>query len=266
MTWMVARGASSIVAAVVLAGVAGADPTPKPVNMKPHSDKLVVLKDADGGVYVVMNERDDPHVFYGTGAGKVIYDQVLEGSRGRDGVAWSISVHAPRVEYPFMAQIGYRKDGTFYRACGNKLTSELTQLTGDKATEVIDKWKFLTTSVVRMPYLLARDDRGVYYYVDVLRPIYGGTGHRVFVGKKGALKQMTLTDVVTDSAGDVFSTKTGDLRLVRTFSEDKEQKTAQWIRGEKKRELIYLDIYMNQSLIYRELGLYKIPQTICSNI
>jgi len=250
---------------VVLAGVASADPAPKPINMKPHADKLVVLKDAEGGVYVVMNERDDPHIFYGRG--KVLYDQVLEGGRGRDGDAWNISVTAPRVEYPFMGQIGYRKDGTFYRACGNKFISELTQLTGDKANEIIEKWQFLTTSMIRRPYLLARDNRGVYYYVDVLRPVYGGSGHRVFVGKKGALKQLALTDVATDSAGDVFSTKSGDLRLVRTYGADnRESITTQWIRGEKTSDLIYLDLYMNQPLIYRDLGLYKIPGTICGDI
>ena len=229
----------------------------------------MLFKDADGGIYVVFNERGkEQRIFYGTGRDKNLYDQILEGGGGRNGDAWHVSVAAPRASYPFMGAVGRREDGTFFRSCGGSDTItevQLTQITGDKAKEILDKWKFLTTSMIRKSYLLARDDRGVYYYVDMLRPIYGGSGHRVFVGKKGALKQLALTDVTSDSAGDVFSTKTGDLRLVHT-REGSDKPAAQWIRGEKKSDLIYLDLYMNQPVIYRDLGIYKIPGTICGNI
>lgn len=261
------RGALLIV--VGLAGVATADPTPKPVDIKPFKDKLVVLKDADGGVYAVTYEKgEDPHIFYGTSA-KVLHEQLLEGSSSRNGdVAWSVAVQAPRAAYPFMGHVERKPDGSYQRTCGDTLIVPLTELTGDKAKAVLDKAQFLTTTMIRKPYLLARDDRGIYYYVDVLRPIYGGAGHRVLVGKKGALKQMALTDVTSDSAGDVFATKSGDLRLVRTLDEqaNETKATAQWIRGEKRTELIYLDVYMNQPLIWRDFGIYKIPGTICGNI
>ncbi|MDQ3334079.1 MAG: hypothetical protein M4D80_02880 [Myxococcota bacterium] len=267
---MVAR--ACVAAALLWATVsfARADPAPKPVDIKDMKEKLLVFKDAEGGIYVVFNEKQmDKRVFYGTVRDKVLYDQILEGGGGTDGNAWYVSVSAPRTTYPFMGSVGRRKDDTFFRSCGggSKATdADLTQITGDKAKEILEKYKFLTTPIIRKPYLLARDDRGVYYYVDVLRNIYGGSGHRVFVGKKGALKQMALTDVTSDSAGDVFSTKTGDLRLVHTVVEGKAKPTAQWIRGEKRSDLIYLDLYMNQPLIYRDLGLYKIPGTICGNI
>ena len=253
---------------MVLVGVASADQKPKPVDIKPFRDKLVVLKDADGGIYVVANERGgEPHIFYGTA--KVLHQVLLEGSSGREGDAWSISIKAPRTEYPFIASIDRKKDGTYRRSCGNKgPVAELTEITGDKAKEILDKSQFLTTQLIRRPHLLARDDKGVYYYVDVLRDQYGGNGHRVFVGKKGALKQMPLTDVVVDTAGEVYSTKSGDLRLV-TNNESPSgapKPTAQWIRGERKAELVYLDVYMNQPLIYRELGIYKIAGTLCGNL
>ena len=265
---MVAR--ACCVTALLWATLASADPTPKAVDIKDMKEKMLLLKDADGGIYVVFNEKGfDKRVFYGTGRDKNLYDQVLDGGGGADGDSWHVSVAAPRASYPFMGSIGRRKDATFFRTCGgggDVLDAELTQITGDKAKEILDKWKFLTTSMIRRPYLLARDDRGVYYYVDVLRPVYGGGGHRVYVGKKGAMKQMALTDVTSDSAGDIFATKTGDLRLVKTIADGKDKPTAQWIRGEKKSDLIYLDIYMNQPVIFRDLGLYKIPGTICGNI
>src|SRR5512139_2447758 len=184
---MVSRGASSVVVVAALVGLASADPAPKPVDTKAYKDKLIVLKDADGGVYVVVSDKTtETHVFYGTNT-KVVYDQILEGGRSRNGDAWSISVSAPRAEYPYMAQIGRRQDGSYYRSCGQKVSdAELTEVTGDKAKEILDKAQFMSTTMLRVPYLLARDDRGVYYYVDVLRKVYGGSGHRVFVGKKGA--------------------------------------------------------------------------------
>jgi len=77
----------------------------------------------------------------------------------------------------------------------------------------------MTSAIVRVPHVFARDDAGVYYYVDRIAKVYGGKGFRVFVGKKGAMKQLALTDVASDSEGDVFSTKTGDLRLVRNHTE-----------------------------------------------
>jgi hypothetical protein len=260
------RGALLIV--VGFASIASAEPVPKPVDIKPYKNKLVVLKDADGGVYAVTNEKgEDPHIFYGANA-KVLYEQLPEGSSSRNGdVAWSVAVMAPRTPYPFIGQIERKEDGSYRRACG-EVYAELTELTGDKAKEILGKAQFLTTTLIRRPYLLARDDRGVYYYVDELRQMYGGAGHRVFVGKKGALKQMALTDVTSDSAGEVFSTKSGDLRLVHSF-DDKENRgkpSAQWIRGEKKTDLINLDPYMNQPLIWRDFGIYKIPGSICGNI
>lgn len=249
-------------AAVAHAG----DPTPKAVDIKAYKDKLAVVKDADGGIYVFINEAGERHVFFGMARDKKLYEQMLEGG-GRNGKAWTMSVQAPRASYPFMGSFGMREDGTFYLTCGSAdvLDRELTLVTGDKAKEIIEKWSFLTTASIRRPYLLARDDRGVYYYVDMLREIYGGAGHRVYVGKKGALKQMALTDVTSDSGGDVFSTKTGDLRLVKTTPEN-EKPTAEWIRGEKKSALIYLDTYMNQPLIFKELGIYKIPNMVCGNL
>lgn len=250
---------------MALAAAALAEPKPKRVDIQPFRDKLLVFADADGGTYAVLNEKDSRRIFYGTTA-KVLHEVVLEGGASRDGDAWSISIIAPTTEYPFIATIERKKDGTYLRSCGPKGESfALTELTGDKAKAVVDKASFLTTQYIRRPHLLARDDKGVYYYVDVLRDQYGGNGHRVFVGKKGAMKQVPLTDIASDTGGEVFSTKSGDLRLVSNTPTDATKKTAQWIRGERRSELVYLDPYMNQPLIYRDLGIYKLTGTLCGS-
>jgi hypothetical protein len=133
----------------------------------------------------------------------------------------------------------------------------------DKAKPILDKAQFMSTAFIRRPHLLARDDSGVYYYVDVIRKEYGGKGYRVFVGKKGAMKQRPLTDIATDSAGDVFATKTGDLRMVKDNTEGKQ--TITWVKGEKRIQLSFLDTDVNSQLIFKDLGVYSFTGSICEN-
>jgi hypothetical protein len=163
-----------------------------------------------------------------------------------------------------LGDLTHKKDGTYQKACRGKDDAVLTELSGDKAKAILDKTAFLTSAIIRVPHLLARDDSGVYYYVDRLAKIYGGKGYRVFVGKKGAMKQMPLTDVASDSAGDVFSTKSGDLRLVRNSESNKE--TTTWVKGEKRTELVFLDTDVNSVVIFKDLGIYTFLGTWCDNI
>jgi len=242
------------------------DPKPTPVDVKALKDKLQVFQDKTGGTYVVYAPADsnsgDPKVFYGTG--KQLYEQINVG-RSRNGDAWSLDTWAPRLAEIRPAAIMKKEDGTFMRWCDGKDDAVLSEITGDKAKAIIDKYQLLSPALVRRPHLFARDDSGVYYYVDRLDMAHGGKGYRVFVGKKGAMKQLSLTDVASDSAGDVFSTKTGDLRLVKTTDGDTKPST-KWVKGEKKTDLINLDLDVNSPLIFKDLGIYKFTGTLCDNI
>lgn len=106
----------------------------------------------------------------------------------------------------------------------------------------------------REPYLLARDNKGIYYYVDKLKDEYGGRHFQVFIGRRGQQKLSKLTGVVNDSKGTMFSTPSGDLRLVVDTSG---RKVATWIRGKQApKKLTMIDPNKNQVLIYDELGAY----------
>lgn len=106
----------------------------------------------------------------------------------------------------------------------------------------------------REPYLLARDNKGIYYYVDKLKEEYGGRHFQVFIGRRGQQKLSKLTGVVNDSKGTMFSTPSGDLRLVVDTSG---RKVATWIRGKQApKKLTMIDPNKNQVLIYDELGAY----------
>jgi hypothetical protein len=257
--WIVAISLTAAVAAVAVA-----DPKPSPVDIKPFRAELLVFKDAAGGTYVVRQAQSESRLFYGTG--KTLYEQVIVG-RSRNGDAWSINTWAPRIPQMRPAYFERKQDGTFQKSCDGKDDSILTQLTGDKAKAVLDSSQLMTEALVRRPHLLARDDAGVYYYVDRLANAYGGKGFRVFVGKKGAMKQLALTDVASDSVGEVFSTKTGDLRLTTQNTEaDRAPHKALWIKGEKRIELMSLDLDVNSPVIFTELGIYKFIGTLCENV
>jgi hypothetical protein len=247
---------------VATAATVAAEPAPKPVDIKALKAKAIVLADARGGTYVVFRGGgDDPKLFYGPSA-KAVYEQIIIGSSS-SGDDFDFSTFAPRLPGVRYGNFAY-KDKTYSKSCDGKDDAVLTELTGDKAKAVLDKTAFLTMGTVHVAHLLARDDSGVYYYVDRFAKAYGGKGYRVFVGKKGAMKAMPLSDVASDSAGDVFSTKTGDLRFVHTKEDDK--MTLTWVRGEKRTTLIKLDTDVNSPLIFKDLGVYGFMGTLCENI
>jgi len=248
---------------VATASAAAAEPAPKPVDIKALKPKATVLQDAQGGTYVVFRD-DEAKVFYGPSA-KAVHEQYIVGSSSDGEGGWEYNTWAPRVaEGSHLGSIEHKKDGTFQKSCRGKDDAVLTELGGDKAKAILDKTAFLTSAIIHVPHLLARDDSGVYYYVDRIAKVYGGKGYRVFVGRKGAMKQMPLTDVASDSAGDVFSTKSGDLRLVRNSENNKETMT--WVKGERRTELVFLDTDVNSAVIFKDLGIYTFLGTPCDNV
>ena len=259
---MQARGWIIGVALFGLVSTAAAEPAPKPVDVKVMKAQGVVLQDAQGGVYVVFR-GDDAKVFYGPNT-KAVYEQVIVGSSSDGEGRWEFNTWAPRKPGNGLASLEHKKDGSFHKSCGDKDDTGLTELTGEKAHAVLDRTPFLSMGIVRVPHLLARDDSGVYYYVDRIAKVYGGKGYRVFVGRKGAMKQMPLVDVASDSAGDVFSTRSGDLRLVHNSEDSKEKMT--WVKGGKRTELVFLDTEVNSVVVFKDLGLYGFLGTLCDDV
>ena len=220
-----------------------------PVSIDADKEKLVVLR-TDGGHFVVIepfNTRSD-HFYFGDG--KNMYRQrTFSGSQ--DGtVKFSRSYWAPRVASN--ASIDF-KDGAWNLECADRKTP-LSEVTGDDAAKVLDKGKYHTELWKRQAYHLSRDDHGRYYYVDRLRDEHGGKGYRLFIGMKGKMPLTKLTNIVSDSEGDIFSTKKGDLRFI---IDNGESKDVTWLKGKTKTVLRPVPLYKNIILIYDELGVYE---------
>ncbi|MEO6774099.1 MAG: hypothetical protein ABI467_13960 [Kofleriaceae bacterium] len=256
---MRARAAISVLCLTCAVAVAGGDPKPTAVDIKPIKDHLLAFEDPQGGTYVVL-PGSTPRVFFAAN-GKQAYEQIIV-TRSANGDAWSIGTWAPRISGMSPASIQRNEDGTFERWCGNVAHAKLEAVPADRAKLVIGKLQFLSSGITRRAHLLARDDAGVYYYVDEVAKAYGGQGYRVFVGKKGAMKQLPLTDVARDTGGEVYATKSGDVRFVIDGSDPKKDQ-ASWIKGAKKVPLTILDPDANSRIIWAELGVYSFLGTPC---
>jgi hypothetical protein len=256
--------------ALLLVGVAHAGPPKlKTIDVKPVADKLAVYKDEVGNYYVSpqarafeKSEEAGKWVFYGDG--KTMYRQRIIGSSSDDkGLAWSL--WSPRARDVTAASLTLQTNN-MYIACrassqvdGNGHRA-LTQLTADEAATFLKSAKFYPELHTRGAHFLARDDDARYYYVDALRDEHGGNGFRVFVGMKGAMKQLPISNMARDSAGEIFATKSGQLKFVNGKTE-----SAFWIKGGKKIELTVVPVFENRYVIYRDLGIYGSLGVVCDD-
>lgn len=269
---MRARALLPVASVAALLGPARADskdPKPAAVDIKPLRDKLAVFEDEHGDTYIAYlpDSVSDARLFFAAANSKAAYEQVIV-TRSADGStgAWDLGMWAPRQSSVSPASIRRDAAGKYIRSCNRNdrevLELQLKQLGADRAKGVIDKLEFRASAIVHRVQLFARDDSGVYYYVDRLAKDFGGKGYRVFSGKKGAMKELPLTDVAMDTAGEVYSTKSGDVRFVKEQQGGK----AFWIKGEKRTELSLLDEYANSHLIWSELGIYNFLGTMCDEL
>lgn len=129
------------------------------------------------------------------------------------------------------------------------------ELNAEESDKFLDSAEFGEPIWKRREVALARDNDGVYYYVDRASPHYGGKDYRVYRGLRGQMVQTKLYDIVDDAKGKVFSTDKGNLRLILT---PKETGEAFWLQGKKREALTVISEFEPgyRRLIYRELGIY----------
>ncbi len=253
-----------LIALLCVSAVAAADPKkPAPIDVSKMVDGLDVFKDDIGNYYVSpragLDWKDaEQWVFFGDG--KTMYQQRVVGSSITSGQHYQWNGWAPRAKGLTTAEIDLNA-GKLAVSCRVKEGKHpLTQLNADEAKTLLARAKFYPPLWQRQAHLLARDDDAVYYYVDALREEYGGNGFRLFVGPKGAMKEVPLVNTATDTAGEIYATKSGQLKLITN-----QNGGAYWVKGGKKTELTVVDVYANRYLIYRDLGIYGTLGAVCDD-
>jgi hypothetical protein len=231
-------------------------PAAEPLDATPFRDKLIVVTDGKGHYIASPPDLADDTLrgllFY-SADGKSFYQQRVPGFGSSGPGTFSFTFWEPRVVDGWRRSFD-RKQDVFTLQCDQRETKLKLMPPADTKTLLAaaqffkPRWKYRA-------YALARDDAGRYYYVDVPREPEGSKAFRLYMGKKNELKPLKMTNVVSDSKGDIFATKSGELRLVIPKDASGEREPI-WIKGKKKTPLTWVPIEDNGNLIYVELGVY----------
>jgi hypothetical protein len=217
------------------------------VDITAVRDKLVILHDGKQHYVAVVPFGDtSEHLYYGDG--KRFYAQRVSGGGRKGDTEWSRTFWEPRVDAGWKGSIDFR-DGKYRVQCGSQAT-EFSPLPADERAAMLKAAAFAKPLWLHQAYALVRDNKGTYYFVDRLREPENSKAFRLFVGPRGSLKLMKMTNVVSDSQGDIFSTKKGELRLVL------DRQNPIWAAGKAETALVKLPLDENVVLIYTDLGVY----------
>ena len=218
------------------------------VDISAVKDKLQVLTDGKQH-YIVVDPAGDiyQHLYYGDG--RKFYGLRVSGGGRQGNEAWNRVFWEPRVGALWQGGLAMERGGTYKVQCG-KRTTEVKPLEGADRDKLLAEAKFYGPLWKYRAYALARDHKGTYYYVDRPREPENNKAFRLYAGPRGSMKPLKMTNVVSDSQGDIFTTKRGELRLVL----DKNRSV--WFAGKKETELVSLPIEDNHIMIYTDLGVY----------
>jgi hypothetical protein len=247
-----------------------AAPKAPPVNDEPAKyetpadlkDRLQLLSDGKGH-YIALDPKGGYHGPFFYGDGKSMYLLRSPGG-GASGNEFSVSMWDPRVDW---AANGYAtftyRDEKYSVLCPPK-TTQLAVVPAAEAKKLVEGTTLFQPRWQRRPHRLARDDNGIYYFVDCARDDSSGScsrDWRLYTGLRGQLKLQQMTNIVSDSVGQIFSTKGGELRLVLNEEGDKtndgvKDKTLKWVNGKSVTQLVNVPIDDNARMIYTGLGVY----------
>jgi hypothetical protein len=254
------RNVMTMAAALVLAAapLAGAPPAQAKeaelptdlVNITAVRSKMKLVTDGAGHYMAfVPFGRDDLEELMFWGDGKHFW-QIRRIGYGAEGdIRFDVTFWEPRVAERWKASFEF-KDKKYNVRCDDRVT-DLKLVDEEEARKILDGGTFHKPRWRHQSYALARDEMGTYYFVDQEREPAGNKNFRVFIGQKGAMKPAKMKNIVSDSEGDIFITKNGQLRLILDKNE------SSWTKGKKTTKLLVLPIEQNVPMIYNELGQYS---------
>lgn len=254
---------------------AGRKPLPKKIDISKIRDKMLVLHDKKSHYFVVPNLLDNDVmrsrlrimgrlalrdvVFYGDG--KRMFLQRTP-SKGRNPPKFTITFFDPRARQPSNSVLVFRPPENGGRTSPATSARRRSSSSTVRRARLLTKASFHRTFWRRTPHLLARDEDGVYFYVD-RRKVYTSDGivmkgvdlkdFRIWVGRRGRMKRLKLNDVIVDPAGQIFVTKRGRLRV------EAKKKQYTWEVGAKRAKLTRVKLTAFNGglmLLYRQLGPY----------
>jgi hypothetical protein len=230
------------------AAEAKADEAPA-VDVTAVRDKLQVLGDGHGHFVALIpfaNREEREHAYYGDGKRFHAMRVVTSFTNGHE--AFSFTFWDPRFRRGVESELRFQ-EGRYAVTCGEHETT-MTALPAEEARKLVAEASFFGPLWRWKAYALARDEQGTYYYVDRQREPADSRNFRLFSGTRGKLKRLEMTNVVSDSVGEIFVTKAGKFWLIFGKQE------SFWIRGKNRKGLTNVPVEDNAALIFDEVGAY----------
>ena len=244
-------GASAFAGLVLTAAAAGYAET-EDVAANPSladiKEQLVVLGTPGGRYLALVPELESRHVYYGER--RALHRQKVLLSATDEDDNFSVLIWAPD-------QVGGAAvelvDDQWQLRCGNRITP-LSPIADPERALLLKTARFAEPRLDREPYALARNQRGEYFYVDRDLGSRRAGSFRVYAGRLGKVRRLKLAWLVSDSEGDVFATRRGQLRITTGAAGERR---IEWRRGKSSEALLAVPITRNPYLIYKELGVYQ---------
>lgn len=145
--------------------------------------------------------------------------------------------------------IGMEGEDACLLKCGER-EIPLEKLEGEEKRAFLAEAEWQPIPNPREPYALARDKRGIYYYVDRGATSDTAKDFRLYVGRQGRLRLQRMKDIVSDSEGEIFASARGRLKLFLGKEE------AEWLSRGRRTPLQRVAVSENLPLIYGRLGVY----------
>jgi hypothetical protein len=226
--------------------------TPSSVDASDFRDDLVVLKASGGHFLVTSIEETRDRSFWGTKSTvHALSGRGGGGVKNADGKYTSVQASFTDTKSGSDSYISLDwKDDTWSLRCGDT-PIELTPLSGEPRARFLDGVEFKTRYWEREPIMLARDEYGVYYYVDKNKTDKSPESYHIYTGWMGNMVKSPLVLVAQDYEGIIFSTRSGDRRLIV------DSEVTHWIEDEESKKLRVLSVHANHDFIYSRLGIYS---------
>jgi hypothetical protein len=218
-------------------------------------ERLVGYADPAGHLIVTVPFTGMEAPFFWGDTSRLFLLRLQGGGQDRK-VGFDRSFWDPRARVPAEASFEVR-DGRARLTCGDRSIALRVVPPGELAG-LTRASRFLAPRWRRIPLVLARDDGGTYYYVDGAGgadglAVRGKPGHQLYVGRKGKLARLELTETVTDVGGQLFISPAGRLELKRRGTGPVQ---AAWLVGKARTPLTWLDPADHGPFIHSELGVY----------
>ena len=221
---------------------------PDAVDIAPLRADLKVLHDGHGHYLALVPFGPTSVPAFYSADGKVFHAQRLQGGGSSGTESFDRTFWDPRHPSGWQRSIGFR-DAKYHVQCGERAT-EFQPVAAAERERLLTTAAFRTHAWKRRAYALARDLKGRYFYVDTGNVPKFAKAFQLWAGPRGDMKKLPMQNVVSDSGGDIFATKTGTLRLVLDRTE------SLWVANGKEEKLIVLPVEDNGALIYSDLGPY----------